>query len=57
MPLPVMRMLANLALDGFVGAAPRMADAFDVIGPSPRHSGEGSRPRSPLVLSPYTSAL
>jgi hypothetical protein len=23
MPLPVMRMLANLALDGFVGAAPR----------------------------------
>jgi hypothetical protein len=52
-----MRMLANLALDGFVGAAPRVADAFDVIGPSPRHSGEGSRPRSPLVLSPYTSAL
>jgi hypothetical protein len=51
-----MRMLANLALDGFVGAAPRVADAF-VIGPSPRHSGEGSRPRSPLVLSPYTSAL
>jgi len=29
-----MRMLANLALDGFVGAAPLVADAFDVIGPS-----------------------